>query len=304
LTRADRERATRAGRAFARLVRLMAVLRSPVGCPWDRKQTPESLRPFLLEETYEALDAIDRGDLDELGGELGDVLFQCVFQAQITAEAGGFEIADAVTSIVNKLVRRHPHVFTPAGQPLSRAGRRRASAQSSDQVLTQWEQLKAREQQAAGAKARILAGVPRALPSLLRAHEIGTRVAAVGFDWPAALDVMDKVDEETRELRAALTESPARAAEEFGDLLFALASLSRKLGIEPEAALRQANDKFTARFNGVEALLEQRGRSVHGASLDELEAAWTEVKQAPPPRAATTGRAPSGRARTGRRSRG
>lgn len=257
----------------------MAILRSPDGCPWDRKQTPESLRPFLLEETYEALDAIDRGDLDELGGELGDVLFQCVFQAQISAESGRFEIADAVMSIVQKLIRRHPHVFTPAGRPLSPASRRRAAAQSSDQVLTQWEQLKAREQHAAGDTPRILAGVPRALPSLLRAHEIGTRVAAVGFDWPSAPDVMEKVDEETRELRAALLESPARAAEELGDLLFALANLSRKLGIEPEAALRQANDKFTARFDSVEAVLEERGRSVHGASLEELEAAWAIAKQ-------------------------
>ena len=256
----------------------MAVLRSPDGCPWDRKQTPESLRPFLLEETYEALDAIDRGDLDELGGELGDVLFQCVFQAQIAAEAGRFEITDSVMSIVHKLIRRHPHVFTAAGQPLSAAARRRAAAKSSDQVLTQWEALKAREQNAKGVKARVLAGVPKSLPSLLRAHEIGTRVAAVGFDWPKTSDVMDKVDEEVRELRAALDESPSRAAEEFGDLLFALVNLSRKLGVEPEAALRQANEKFTDRFAGVEALMESRGRTVHGATLEELDAAWNVVK--------------------------
>jgi len=281
----------------------MAVLRSAAGCPWDRKQTPESLRPFLLEETYEALDAIDRGDLDELGGELGDVLFQCVFQAQIAAEGGHFEIADAVTSIVTKLIRRHPHVFTSAGQPLSPAQRRRASAKSSDQVLTQWEALKAREQQDAGVTPRVLAGVPRALPSLLRAHEIGTRVAAVGFDWPTAPQVMDKIEEETRELRAALSESPARAAEELGDLLFAMANLSRKLGIEPEAALRAANDKFSSRFDGVEALLEAQGRSVHGASLDELESAWAQVKQDQQRQGSKTGRAPSAPARSGRRSR-
>ena len=307
LGRADQERAARAGRAFAQLVRLMAVLRSPSGCPWDRKQTPESLRPFLLEETYEALDAIDRGDLDSLGGELGDVLFQCVFQSQIAAEEGRFDIADAVMSIARKLIRRHPHVFTSAGRPLSAAARRRATAQSSDQVLTQWEALKAREQHAAGAKARILAGVPRALPSLLRAHEIGTRVAAVGFDWPRASDVMDKIDEEARELREALAESPARAAEELGDLLFALSNLSRKLGIEPEAALRKANDKFSERFAAVESLMEARGRSVHGATLEELEAAWTEIKQITPgqtPPATTIARAPSRPARSARRSRG
>jgi MazG family protein len=285
----------------------MAVLRSPSGCPWDRKQTPESLRPFLLEETYEALDAIDRGDLDSLGGELGDLLFQCVFQSQIAAEEGRFDIADAVMSIARKLIRRHPHVFTAAGRPLSAAARRRATAKSSDQVLTQWEALKAREQHAAGAKARILAGVPRALPSLLRAHEIGTRVAAVGFDWPRASDVMDKIDEEARELREALAESPARAAEELGDLLFALSNLSRKLGIEPEAALRKANDKFSERFAAVESLMEARGRSVHGASLEELEAAWTEIKKITPaqtPPATTTARARSRPARSARRSRG
>jgi MazG family protein len=285
----------------------MAVLRSPSGCPWDRKQTPESLRPFLLEETYEALDAIDRGDLDSLGGELGDVLFQCVFQSQIAAEEGRFDIADAVMSIARKLIRRHPHVFTAAGRPLSAPARRRATAKSSDQVLTQWEALKAREQHAAGAKARILAGVPRALPSLLRAHEIGTRVAAVGFDWPRASDVMDKIDEEARELREALAESPARAAEELGDLLFALSNLSRKLGIEPEAALRKANDKFSERFAAVESLMEARGRSVHGASLEELEAAWTEIKKITPaqtPPATTTARARSRPARSARRSRG
>ena len=282
----------------------MAVLRSPAGCPWDRKQTPESLRPFLLEETYEALDAIDRGDFDSLHGELGDVMFQCVFHAQIAAESGRPDIADAVVSIAQKLIRRHPHVFTPAGQPLSATARRRASAQSSDQVLTQWEALKAREQHAAGATPRILAGVPRALPSLLRAHEIGTRVAAVGFDWPSAPDVMDKIDEEARELREALTQSPARAAEELGDLLFAIANLARKLGVEPEAALRQANEKFSERFAAVEAWFETRGRSIHGAPLDELESAWQDIKKAQGPRTSTTGRAPSRPAPSVRPSRG
>jgi MazG family protein len=282
----------------------MATLRSPHGCPWDRKQTPQSLRPFLLEETYEALDAIDRGDLDGLGTELGDVLFQCVFQAQIAAEAGRFDITAAIDAIVAKLIRRHPHVFTADGKPLARTHHRRAGVRTPAKVLVQWEKLKAEEQHAAGAKARILAGVPRVLPSLLRAHEIGTRVAAVGFDWPTAPEVMDKIDEEVRELRAALSEDPARAVEELGDLLFAVANLARKLGIEPESALREANDKFTARFAGVEALLEARGRSVHDASLDEMEAAWTEVKTARRPRASSSGRARSGRARSHRRSRG
>jgi MazG family protein len=275
---ATRTRAAQAGRAFERLVRVMAALRSPAGCPWDREQTPQSLRPFLLEETYEALDAIDRGDLDGLGGELGDVLFQCVFQAQIAAERRRFDITASIQSIIDKLIRRHPHVFRPDGRPLGTARRRRTGVRSPKAVLVQWEKLKATEQHAAGAKARILAGVPRALPALLRAHEIGTRVAAVGFDWPAAQNVMDKIEEEVRELRGALTEGPGRAAEELGDLLFAVANLSRKLGLESESALRKANDKFTARFSAVEALLEQQGLTVHEATLEDMEAAWTMIK--------------------------
>jgi MazG family protein len=301
---AARRRAARAGRAFARLVRLMAALRSPRGCPWDRKQTPRSLRPFLLEETYEALDAIDRGDLDGLGGELGDVLFQCVFQAQIAAEAGRFDITTSIQAIVEKLIRRHPHVFTADGRPLPATHRRRAGVRSPARVLVQWEKLKAKEQHAAGAKARVLAGVPRALPALLRAHEIGTRVAAVGFDWPAAPQVMDKIEEEVRELRAALAEHPRRAAEELGDLLFSVANLARKLGLEPESALREANDKFSDRFAGVEALLEARGRSVHDATLDEMEAAWATVKTARKPPASNSGQGRSGSGRSRRRSRG
>src|SRR6187549_1002429 len=250
-------RAASAGRAMERLVQIMATLRSPHGCPWDRKQTHASLRPFLLEETYEALDAIDRGDLAALAGELGDVLFQCVFHAQIAAEAGRFDLADAIDAIAAKLIRRHPHVFTPAGRPLPRGARRRGKVRTPTAVLEQWEQIKAREQTGDGRDARVLAGVPRSLPSLLRAHEIGTRVAAVGFDWPRTEDVVDKIEEEVREL---VTESPERASEELGDLLFSIANLARKLNLEPEGALRQANDKFTARFDAVEAHLQGLGR--------------------------------------------
>jgi len=269
---------TRAGEAFTQLVGIMATLRSPRGCPWDREQTHLTLRPFLLEETYEALDALDRGDPQTLCGELGDVLFQCVFQAQIAAEEGEFEITDAVRAITEKLIRRHPHVFTPDGRPLSRAGRAKRKARTSDAVIEQWEAIKAREQTAAGAKKRLLSGVPRTLPALLRPHEIGTRVAAVGFDWTKPEEVADKVDEEVRELRSALAESPARAAEELGDLLFTLASLARHLGLEPESALRQANDKFTSRFAALEDDFERRGVSIHSASARDLDEAWTRVK--------------------------
>jgi nucleoside triphosphate diphosphatase len=263
----------------------MATLRSRHGCPWDRQQTHESLRPFLLEEAYEMLETIDRGEFDDLPGELGDVLFQCVFHAQIGAESRRFDIVDAVQSIVDKLIRRHPHVFTASGRPLGRRKKTtKGRAKTAGAVLTQWEAIKASEQGTKGQKKRILAGVPPSMPALLRAHEIGTRVAAVGFDWNKTEDVIDKVDEEVRELRDALTESPARAEEELGDLLFSIANLSRKLGLEPESALRKANDKFSRRFDQVEATLERRGSSVHNASQPEMEAAWQKVKRLPTPR--------------------
>jgi nucleoside triphosphate diphosphatase len=303
--------ARRAARSLARLVRTMSTLRSPAGCPWDREQTPESLRPFLLEETYEALEAIDRGDLDGLRGELGDVLFQCVFQSQIAFEAGRFEIADAIDAVTTKLVRRHPHVFTPAGRPLGRRGRQQRKARTSRAVVEQWEAIKAKEQADAGQKKRLLAGVPRSLPALLRAHEIGTRVAAVGFDWVKTADVVDKIDEEVRELRGALAEGAARAAEEMGDLLFTVANLARKLGVEPESALRAANEKFTGRFQALEASFEAGGRTIHDAAPEEMEAAWQQVKAAwhrvktrsIPPSGSSARREASAPRRSGRRSR-
>lgn len=276
--RSQDARARRAGAKMARLVRIMETLRSPTGCPWDREQTHESLRPFLLEEAYEAVDAIDRGDLEALPGELGDVLLQCVFHSQLAAERGIFDLTDALDAIITKLIRRHPHVFGRGGRP--RRSVNQASLPSSPEgVVEQWEQLKAREQGEAGQSQRVLAGVPRALPALLRAHEIGSRVAAVGFDWNRTEDVVDKIDEEVRELREAVAESPARAAEELGDLLFAIANLARRLGVEPESALRQANDKFTRRFDSVETRLEATGSSVHEATLDQMEAVWQDVKR-------------------------
>jgi nucleoside triphosphate diphosphatase len=268
-----RRRTTRgarsAGRAFQQLVDIMAQLRGPAGCPWDREQTLESLRGFVLEETHEVLDAIDRGDRAALAAEIGDLLFEGVFLAQIGADEGAFTVADSLKAITAKLIRRHPHVFDPQGRPLRTPG----------QVVQQWEQIKAREQKEAGERRAILAGVPKALPSLLRAHEIGTRAAAVGFDWPDAARVVDKIEEEVAELRRAVAhEGTARTEEEMGDLLFAIANLARKLGVEPESALRKANEKFTARFTAVEDRLHAQGRSVHDAPLDELERHWGEVK--------------------------
>jgi ATP diphosphatase len=297
-------RARRAAAGITTLVRTMDTLRSKRGCPWDREQTHASLRPHLIEESYEAVEAIDRRDFSALAGELGDVLFQCVFHAQIAAEDGRFDLADSIDAITTKLIRRHPHVFTADGRPLPAGRGRGTNIRTSQAVKEQWEQIKAREQGNAGQKRRILSGVPASLPSLLRAYEIGRRVAAVGFDWQRPSDVVDKIDEEVRELRAALGESPARAAEDLGDLLFAIANLARKIGLEPESALREANAKFTRRFDAVEEDFERRGRSVHGATLDEMEDVWQRNKVS---RASsshpTSGRAASGRARRGRRSR-
>lgn len=262
---------------FEKLIDIMRVLREPDGCPWDREQTHASLRPFLIEETYEVLDAIDRGAPAELCEELGDLLFEAVFLARISEEQGAFTIADAVDAICDKLVRRHPHVFARAEGD---------AALTPGQVVEKWETLKARERLAAGAaparRKTTLSGVPITLPALLRAYEISARAAAVGFDWVRAADVLDKIDEEVAELRGEIEsgagDSRARAEEEMGDLLFAMANLSRKLGIEPESALRRANDKFTARFDRLEQAFAERGRAVVEATLDEMEVEWQRVK--------------------------
>jgi MazG family protein len=266
-----------AGTRFDRLVEVMRILRSPQGCPWDREQTLSSLRPFVLEETYELLDALDRGDLITLREELGDFLFEAVFLAQIAEEAGHFSIADAVQAIVDKLVRRHPHVFTPAGTPLAEAH----DELTAGIVIQKWEDLKAGERLAAGTPDKtILSGVPRTLPSLLRAYELSARAAAVGFDWATPGDVIEKIEEEVAELRAAAKEErdPKRIEEELGDALFALTNLARKLGVEPEAALRVANDKFQRRFEGVERAATESGRTLRDLSLPEMEALWVREK--------------------------
>jgi uncharacterized protein YabN with tetrapyrrole methylase and pyrophosphatase domain len=283
-----------AAERFATLVEIMQALRGPGGCPWDRKQTFASLRPFVLEETYEVLEAIDRNDLDALRGELGDFLFEAVFLAQMAADKGRFTIADSLDAINAKLVRRHPHVFGDAAADAAmhappaagftdrrrRAPLSRRTVRTAGKVLEQWEQIKAREQRHAGEKPSILAGVPKALPSLLRSHEISSRAAAVGFDWPTPADVVLKIEEEVRELREAVEARDRRhAAEEMGDLLFSIANLARKLGIEPESALREANEKFTARFQAVEETFADAGRALSDASLEEMEDTWQTVKR-------------------------
>jgi MazG family protein len=283
-----------AGTRLDRLVAIMRALRAPDGCPWDREQTLASLRPFVLEETYEVLEAIESGSSASLREELGDFLYEAVFLAQISEEAGHFSIADAIDAICDKLVRRHPHVFA----------RQEADAGiTSGQVIERWETMKARERAAlrhgSGHEEgrdpirpkTTLSGVPKTLPSLLRAYEVSARAAAVGFDWARAGDVLDKIDEEVAEVRHEIeagalrpSSGPAtgdlsRAEEEMGDLLFAIANLSRKLGIEPEAALRRANDKFTRRFDALERAFTARGRALQEATLQEMEDEWQRIKE-------------------------
>lgn len=276
-----------AGAAFTRLVDIMRALRAPGGCAWDREQTLHTLRPFVLEETYELLEAIDHGDMAALREELGDFLFEAVFLARIAEESGHFSIDDAVQGIADKLVRRHPHVFAPDGRPLAEVSG--GTALTAQDVVRRWEDLKAEERAASTATGApsapsrtILGGVPRTLPSLLRAYEMSARAAAVGFDWSRPDDVVAKIEEEVREVAEALQRTspdPRHVEEELGDMLFAVANLARKLSIEPEAALRVANDKFQSRFTAMETLARDEGRPLSTLSLDEQEALWQRVKR-------------------------
>ncbi|MBY0494348.1 MAG: nucleoside triphosphate pyrophosphohydrolase [Cyanobacteria bacterium] len=261
-----------AGVRFQQLVGIMRTLRSEHGCAWDKQQTLQTLRPFVLQETYELLDALDRGDHGALEHELGDFLFEAVFLAQICEEEGRFSIADSIQSIADKLIRRHPHIFDKDGK----------ASLTPQQVKQQWEEIKAKERTDAGEPEKtLLSGVPRSMPSLLRAYELSTRAAQVGFDWARTEDVLDKADEEIRELRDAVQMMGHRsreAEEEFGDLLFSLVNVARKLGIEPEAALRVANDKFQRRFDDVERQVVASGHRFRDLTLDQLEAYWQIAK--------------------------
>jgi ATP diphosphatase len=266
------------GARFERLVAIMRTLRAPDGCPWDREQTIATLRPYVLEETYEVLEAIENGGPEELREELGDFLFEAIFLARISEEAGHFDIGDAIDTVCDKLVRRHPHVFA--------RGSDGAKLGTAAEVLEHWETLKTRERALAGTpeKSRpdgTLSGVPLALPSLLRAHTIGRKAASVGFDWPTASDVLTKIEEEVAEVRQAVEAHRGdgdAVEEEIGDLLLAIANLSRKLSVEPEAALRKATAKFIRRFRAVEEAFDSRGQKLTDQKLDALEAEWQRVK--------------------------
>lgn len=264
---------------FDKLVAVMRTLRSPEGCPWDRDQTLASLTHFVLEEAYEVVDAIERGDMEAVKEEIGDHIFEGVFLAQVTAEDGRFTVEDALRTVVEKLVRRHPHVFQENGQVHDATSKQRAP--SAEAALDRWNSQKAQERATSGQTPTTLGNVPRSLPALLRAYKIGKRAASTGFDWTDASDVVAKIEEEVAELRETLEQEPpnaARAAEEMGDLLFAIANLSRTLGIEPETALRHANDKFTRRFEQLEQRVTASGKSLDGMTLDEMESVWQEIK--------------------------
>jgi MazG family protein len=267
------------GQEFGRLVDIMAALRGPNGCPWDREQTLSSLSQYVLEEAYEVVDAIERGDLDALREEIGDHIFEAVFLAQIASDLGSFGVADALRTVSDKLIRRHPHVFRNDGVLHDAASRERAP--SAEAALSRWDSRKAEERAAAGQTGKTLGGLPKGLPALLLAYKLGRRAAAAGFDWPTATDVIEKIEEEVAELRHAIEREPGdagHAEEEMGDLLFAIANLSRKLGIEPEAALRRANQKFTGRFNTMEAAIAASRLRMSELSLEELEREWQRVK--------------------------
>jgi MazG family protein len=258
-----------AGEKFQQLVAIMARLRAPGGCPWDRQQTFDSIKPFTLEETYEVLDAIDHRDWGELTQELGDFILQAVFYAQMASEQQLFRIEDALDAINQKLVRRHPHVF---GEE---------SARSADEVLSIWGRVKDAEPKAERKRTTgLLGGVPRALPALVEAQQIASRAAGVGFDWENPEQVLDKLHEELAEFATARRNAAQDELEdELGDMLFVLVNLARFVKVDPEQALRRTNAKFRARWSHIEARLSEQGRKPEDAKLDEMEALWQEAKR-------------------------
>lgn len=259
------------GGSFEELVEIMKKLRAPEGCPWDRKQTLETLKEYVIEESYELIDAIDSRDVKNICEECGDLLLQIVFIAQIAAENDWFEVQEIIESLCDKLKRRHPHVFGDL------------KVRDSEEVRRNWDMIKLQERESKKEEPSRLTGIPRSMPALLRAYAIQERAAKVGFDWEKGnLDpIWAKIDEEIRELRKALDEGDAgEVKEEIGDLLFAVVNLSRHIGVNPEEALQGANEKFSARFRFIEESVEGKGRSFDEYSLDELETLWQSAKKA------------------------
>jgi MazG family protein len=259
------------GPAFARFVELIARLRAPGGCPWDREQTHESVKPMTIEEAYEVAEAIDEGDDHELAAELGDLLLQVVFHADIARERGAFGIEQVIGRVSDKMVRRHPHVF--AGE----------TAETAGEVLRNWEAIKQAERAARGQAAgdgSMLDSVSKRLPATMEAFQLTTKAARVGFDWPDAAAVLAKLDEEVAELKQAVAEGKDAAAvnDEVGDLLFVAVNVARLLGADPESALKAANRKFRRRFRHVEAGLRAQSRAPAESSLEEMDRLWDEAK--------------------------
>ena len=254
-------------RTFDELVQLMTTLRGPDGCPWDRKQTLPDLKPFVIEEAYEVVDAIDRNDRGALMEEVGDSLLEAVFIAEITREEGTFDIYDSITAIHDKLVRRHPHVFADG------------KAGDAEEVLVNWEKLKSEERKAENKS--VLSGVPRSMPALLKASRLTEKAARVGFDWRRTEDVFHKLDEEIGELREAVAlDDAAKVEEEIGDLLFTIANIARKVGANPEEALQSTNRKFMRRFETMEKQVHERGQNIDQLTLEEMDRLWDQAKAA------------------------
>jgi nucleoside triphosphate diphosphatase len=254
------------GEAFTELVRIMERLRAPGGCPWDREQTRASIKPYLIEEAYEVAEAIEDNNIDELRTELGDLLLQIVFHAEMAREEGLFTIDDVIRAISEKMIRRHPHVFSDT------------EVKDSAEVLRNWARIKAEERKDHEDRSHV-AGVPRAMPALLRAHRLSEKASRVGFDWERASEVLEKVREEVAELEAAVTLADRAEVEaELGDLLFALTSLGRHLDIQAEDALHRANDRFIRRFRYIESRLAERQQDLHQTSPQEMNTLWEEAK--------------------------
>ena len=255
------------GTEFEKLVEIIARLRSEGGCPWDREQTHDSIKPNLLEETYEVLEAIDNRDMDELRSELGDLLMQAVFHAQFASERGEFTIEDSLRSINEKLIRRHPHVFGET------------QVAGSDEVLHNWDEIK-RGEKGYEKRTSILDGVPMAMPALARAMEISKKAARAGFEWPNLDAVMEKLEEEVGELKDELASGDrTRIFEEIGDLLFTVVNVARWTGADPEDALRVMIERFSRRFRKIEEAAREGGRSIERLTIQEMDAVWDRAKQ-------------------------
>jgi tetrapyrrole methylase family protein/MazG family protein len=247
-----------------KLLEIMSALRSENGCPWDKEQTRESLKPFLIEETYEVLEALDEGDPQKIKEELGDLLFQIVFHCQLAKENGEFDMDDVIKKISDKMMARHPHVFGEA------------KFETSEEVLKQWEERKKEEGKL---RESILEGIPKELPSLLRAQRLQARAAKVGFDWKRVEDVMEKLDEEIKEFRDALKSKEQKEIEdELGDIFFVLVNISRFVGVNPEDALRKTISKFISRFRYIEMKAADAGKSLSEMTMEEMDALWDEAK--------------------------